>query len=593
MSKNVIILGAGYGGVAAGKKLNKLLKNNPEITITLIDRNPYHTLLTEIHEVAGNRIERDGVEINLHDIFDSTRVNVVRDYIQEIDFENRTLKSKNYEYHYDYLILGTGSKQNNCGVKGVDENAFPLWSIEEAEKINDHIITMFEKARITKDPELRKELLTFSVCGGGFTGVEMVGELVEWMDDLSYQYDIPRDEIKLHLCEGLDRILPNLSEKHANQAMDYLRRKNVKVKLGSFVSEVKEDEIIFADGEEIKTRTVIWNCGITVSDITSKLGLTTDKGGRIKVTKYLQTVDYPEVYAIGDNAAAPWGDEKILPALVEAALQTGDTAAVNVAADITGKEKEEIKPKLHGIMVSIGGRFAVADLMGISLKGWPAMFMKHLVNMHYLFEVGGLKNGLNYISKYIEEQGSHKGLVAQAFDHFSKKSRSFWLAFLRIFLGFMWLSSGLEKVRNGWLVAGDKLVAGASTSPIGPNPVEWYVSFMEAVVFPNALLFQIMITLGELALAVSLIFGIFSVFGALGSLFMTINFFLSGFYPQNPELPWYLIASLTCVGGSSRSLGLDYYIYPWLKKLVWGKSKEKNEGLRKVVKNNQNITQSL
>jgi len=583
MSKNIVILGAGYGGIEAAKKLNKLLKKNTDITITLINDNPFHTLLTELHEVAGNRIDGEGVMIDLNDIFESTRVNVVIDYITDIDFNKKLLKSERNQYSYDYLIVGTGSTPTHCGVECVEENSFTLWSIEDAEAINEHIRGCFEKARITEDPEVRRELLTFAVCGGGFTGVEMLGELIEWLDELCYQYDIPREETNLYLCEGLDKILPNLDDKLANKAMNYMKKKGVKVKLGSFVKEVKEDGLDFADGETLKCRTVIWNCGVRASDFATSLELEADKGGRIKVNEYLQVVDHPEVYAIGDNASTPWGDNKILPALVEAALQTGETAAVNIVADIKGKPKEKVNPRLHGIMVSIGGKYAVADLMGISLTGWLAMYMKHFVNMHYLFSLGGLKNGIGYILKYIKEQGSPKGLVAQSFDHFSQQSYSFWLAFLRIFLGFQWLFSGLDKVHNGWLVYGDKLVAGASTSPIGPNPVDWYVSFMEAVVFPNALLFQIMITLGELALATSLILGIFVPLGAIGSTFMTLNFFLSGFYPENPTLPWFLISSIACIG-AGRSLSLDYYLLPWLKKLVWGRHKGKNEDLKKVMK---------
>lgn len=584
MSKNVVILGAGYGGVVAAKKLNKLLKKNSETTITLIDKNPFHTLLTELHEVAGNRIESDGVKISLREIFESTRVNVVQDMVEEIDFENQVLKSDKYEYNYDYLMLGTGSEPNSCGVEGVEENAYTLWSIDDAETINEHIRDCFQEARLTTDPTKRKELLSFAVCGGGFTGVEMVGELIEWMDELSYHYEIPRGEIKLYLCEGLDRILPTLDEKLANRAMKYLRKHDVQIKLGSFVEKVTDNTLTFSDGEKIKTRTVIWNCGVTASDLAMNLGLETDRGGRIKVNKYLQTESYKNVYAIGDNAATPWADDKILPALVEAALQTGETAAVNVAAEVKGTEKEEIDPKFHGIMVSMGRKFAVADVMGISLKGWPAMYMKHMVNMHYLFSLGGLKNGYKYIVNYISEQGSHKGFVAQSFDMLTQKSWNLPLTFLRVFLGVMWLLSGLDKVHNGWLAAGDKLVAGASTSPIGPNPVPFYVDFMEAVVFPNAYLFQIMITLGELALATSLILGLFTVLGGLGSLFMTANFFLSGFYPQNPELPWYLFASIANLSSTGKTLGLDYYLFPGLKRLLWGRRKGKNKELRHVMK---------
>lgn len=584
MSKNIIILGAGYGGIEAAKKLNKKLKKDSETTITLINNHPYHTLLTELHEVAGNRIDSEGVMVGLKDIFDSTKVNVVVDYIEDIDFDNKVLKSNEFEYSYDYLVLGTGSEPTHSGVEGVIENSFSLWSLEDAEEINEHIKDCFQKARITDNPELRQELLTFTVCGGGFTGIEMLGELIEWLDDLCYQYDIPRQDARLYLCEGLDHILPNIDNKLADRAMDYLKKKGVEVKLGSFVDEVREDGLALANGQEVASRTIIWNCGVRASDTAASLELSADRAGRIKVNEYLQTIDHPEVYAIGDNSATPWGsDEKILPALVEAALATGDTAAVNITADIKGTEKEKIAPKFHGIMVSIGGDFAVADVMGLSLKGWPAMYMKHMVNMHYLFGIGGLKNGCKYILDYIKEQGSSKGFVTQTFDHFSQKSYSFWLAFLRIFLGVQWLMSGLEKVHNGWLASGDKLVAGASTSPIGPNPVALYVEFMKAVIFPNAFIFQWMITLGELALATSLILGILVPLGAIGSTFMTINFFLSGFYPQNATLPWWLITSISTIG-AGRALSVDYYLIPFLKKLFWGRRKGKNEELKKVMK---------
>ncbi|MFW6265130.1 MAG: NAD(P)/FAD-dependent oxidoreductase, partial [Bacillota bacterium] len=500
MSKNIIILGAGYGGIEAAKKLNKLLKKDPEATITIINNHPFHTLLTELHEVAGNRIDSEGVMVSLNEIFDSTKVNVVVDYINDIDFDNKTLKSDEYEYNYDYLILGTGSEPTHCGVEGVIENSFSLWSLEDAEEINEHIKDCFRKARVTEDAKLRNELLSFAVCGGGFTGVEMLGELIEWFDELAKKYEIPRDEIKLYLCEGLDHILPNIDNKLADRAMKYLKKKGVIVKLGSFVDEVREEGLTLASGEDIASRTIIWNCGVRASDTAASLELAADRAGRIKVNEYLQSVSHPEVYAVGDNAATPWGgDDKILPALVEAALQTGDTAAVNVAADIKGTEKEKITPKFHGIMVSIGRKFAVADVMGLSLKGWPAMLMKHMVNWHYLFGIGGLKNGFKYILDYIDEESSNRGFVPNLFAHFSQRSYSFWIAFLRIFLGVQWLLSGLDKIQNGWLIWGDKLVAGASTSPIGPNPVGWYVDFMEAVVFPNPLLFQWMITLGELA----------------------------------------------------------------------------------------------
>lgn len=583
MSRNIIILGAGYGGIAATQQLNKLLKNNDDFTITLINNSPYHVLLSGIHEVAGNRIDSEGVQISLDELFSSTKVNIIEDHITDIDFTAKTLQSDRYVYKYDYLVLATGSKANDRQVKGINEYAFTLWSLEDAEKIKKHIHSCFHEARLATDTKNRKELLSFAIIGGGFTGVEMTGELLEWTSSLCRQYDIPEEEVRLFLVEGLDRILPNFKERLADKASSYLKKRGVQLKLGSFVKEVKENGLILDSGEEIASRTVIWNCGVTASDIAGKLNLQSEKDGRIKVNEYLQTLDYPEVYAIGDNAATPWNDKRILPALVEAALQTGKTAAINIAADINGQTKEKIKAKLHGIMVSIGGRYGIADLMGISLRGWPANFMKHMVNIHYLLTIGGLKNGAKYTLDYLETQGQGNDLASRILGHISQRGYSLFFAILRIFLGTQWLLSALDKLNSGWLIYSDKLVAGASTSPIGPNPVGWYVDFMEAVVFPNAIIFQYMITLGELALGIALLLGIFTPLAALGSAFMSINFFLSGFYPENPTLPWWLFSSLAVIG-AGRALSVDYYLLPWLKKIIWRNRKGKSEDLKKVVK---------
>ncbi|MEJ6952381.1 FAD-dependent oxidoreductase [Natronospora cellulosivora (SeqCode)] len=586
MSKNIVILGAGYAGIEAAKKLNKFLKKDPECTITLIDNNPYHTLLTELHEVAGNRIDSSDVKVSLTEIFESTRVNVVVDYISDIDFDNQLLISKDFNYNYDYLILGTGSKASNCGVEGVKENCFTLWSLEDAENINQHIRDCFQKASLSDDPEIKRELLTFTVAGGGFTGIEMMGELIEWLDDLCYKYEISREEVDLYLIEGLKEILPNINSKLAERSKKFLEDKGVNVILGSFIDRVNSDSIVLQNGKEILTRTVLWNCGVNASDTAASLNLQADKAGRIKVNEYLHTIDYPEVYAVGDNASAAWTDKEILPALVEAALQTGETAAKNIAADIKGEEKEKFEANYHGIMVSIGSSFAVADVMGKSLKGFPAMFMKHMINMHYLFGLGGIKNGFSYVWTYLKEQSKGESDTAQLFGHISSSGYSFLFAFLRIFLGVQWFLAGLSKVRDGWLSYGDKLVSGATTSPIGPNPVGWYVSFIEAFVFEYPLLFQNMITIGELALGLMLILGIFVPLGALGSVFMSVNFFLSGFYPENPTLPWYLFASIACIG-AGQSLSVDYYLFPWLKKTLWGKKKNKNQDFEKLVNSNK------
>ncbi|RCW41847.1 MULTISPECIES: FAD-dependent oxidoreductase [unclassified Halanaerobium] len=590
MRKHVVILGAGYGGVSAAKRLAKLAKKSPEIEITLIDKYPTHNLITELHEVAGNRILPEDLQISLNRLFESTKVNVLQDKINEIDFDSKTLSSDEHIYEYDYLILGAGSQPADYGVEGVKENAFTLWSIDDAKKINEHIKNCFQKAQCESDPQRRRELLSFVVAGGGFTGVEMVGELITWFDELSKQYGIPRKDVDLYLVEGLDRILPNLKDELVDKALEYLKKKNVEVKTGSFITAVNENSVVLQNDVEISTNTVIWTCGVKGAEIVEELELEKDKSERLIVNEYLQLTDYPEVFAIGDNSAAPWADEDTLPALVESAMQTGECAANNVYSEITGKEKENIEAALHGVMVSIGGDFAVADVTGLSLKGRPAMLLKHLVNMHYLFNIGGIKEGFSLIDEYIHDQASHKGLVSQLFSFFSATSRSLWLVPLRIFVGIMWLYEGYTKVRDGWLLSGDYLVSGASSSPIGDYAVGWYVWLNEAIIFKFPLFFQIVVTLSMIGIGISLIFGLFASLGALGSVGFSINFLLAGQYAHwSSEYPghfsplfWFLFASIALIG-SGRSFGLDYYVLPWLKKIIWRRPKNKESHLKEVV----------
>ena len=199
MSKKVLILGAGYAGIEAALTLQKKKKREDDIEITIIDKNSYHTLLTELHEVAGNRIREDGVIVPLRDIFKYSDVKIVKDEINGIDFENNKLISSSAEYPYDYLILAAGSEPNSFGIPGIEEHAFTLWSYEQAIRIREHIKDCFAKASQTQDKAKRQQLLCFVVGGGGFTGVETVGEIAQWVKKLCREYDIDRSEVKLVL----------------------------------------------------------------------------------------------------------------------------------------------------------------------------------------------------------------------------------------------------------------------------------------------------------------------------------------------------------------------------------------------------------
>lgn len=586
-TKQVVIIGGGYGGVHAARLLSKAARKRADISVLLVDKRPYHTLMTELHEVAGNRVEPESVLIDLRETFGASGVGVETEEIRSINFIEQKLLTESESYPYDYLIIDTGAEPAFFGTPGVKDYGFTLWSFEDAIKIREHVKDMFDEARIEKDQSRRKAMLTFIVAGAGFTGIETMGELLEWRSALCREYGIDSSEVRLMVVEAMGSILPILNERLIKKSERYMKKHGVEIITSAPITEVKKESIILKDGREIPTRTLIWTCGVQGSDFAAKTELTHGGRGRIQVNEYMQSVDYQNVFAVGDNAFYEEpdgkGGKKPMPQIVEAALQTAETAVHNILASIDKRDKKPFKSNYHGFMVSIGGRYAVANIGGRSLDGFFAMALKHLVNIHYQYGVGGFARIWDYALHefvYVKEGRSILG------GHLSARTPVLWLAVLRVYLGVIWLIEGVKKVREGWLDPGRNFIAvmprpedlplestDAVTNatqvtqfypePLLKKPPQAFQWFMETFIEPNAYLFQVLIVLAEAAIGLALIAGLFTVLASLGSIFLCLNFILSAM--AGSEIFWYIFAGIVMFGGAGRAFGLDYYVIPWLK----------------------------
>jgi len=439
--KKIVVLGGGFGGLTAAQALDKFLRRNDNVEITLINKSPNQIYLTELHQVAGNRIPADGVEYSLKTALEQTRINLVVDEIGKVDTEERKLYGIDSDYSYDYLVLACGAEPTFYGIPGLEEHSLTLWSYEDALRIRDHIVEMFKKASAETDEAARREFLTFVVGGGGFTGIEMVGELVEWVEDLCIDYKVDCKEVSLMVVEARPKILPTMSDSLIEKAALYLKKKGVKLYTDSPITEVAADFVTLKSGEIINTKSMIWTGGIKANGLVGCLGLKTSGRGHVVVNEFMQTSD-PAIYAIGDNACFIDKDGSPMPALVESAIQSGQAAARNIAAKITGKPQKELKLNLHGNMVSIGAEYCIADTMGLKLTGAPAAAVKHAADIHYLFGVSGIGFIIDYIRHQFFNKTRNKPAVIK---HVGVGTSTAWLAFLRIYLGYMWLMSGFEK----------------------------------------------------------------------------------------------------------------------------------------------------
>jgi len=465
----IAVLGGGYSGVHAAKKMYKSLKKlNDKVEITLIDKFNFHTLMTELHEVAGNRVDEEAVKITFDRVFAGTTVRVLQDTIEDIDFEKKLLKSSDQTYQFDYLLISTGGEPTDFNIPGIKENSFSLWSLDDAITLREHIRATVEDASLEKDLQKRSEMMTFVTAGAGFTGIEMLGELVEWLPVLCDEYGVEREEISLICVEGLNKILPMLPAKPRMKAEKYLRKKGADIRVNSLIVKADENGFTLKDGSEIRTKTLIWTCGVKGSTFCENLAIADGKVGRKQVNKYMQSPDYENVFLAGDGM---WfiENERPVPQIVEAAEQTASVAANGIIAQVRkslGLKTQEVKPfksNFHGYMVSIGGRYGVSHNMGLSLSGFFALAVKHFVNMIYHQSVCGPNGWWTYLKHEIFDIRNKRSLIGGLASY---KVPSYWMVMLRMFLGIMWLIEGVKKISDGWLSdkSGSHVYWGAAVS---------------------------------------------------------------------------------------------------------------------------------
>ncbi|MDK2858816.1 MAG: hypothetical protein PWP25_2 [Sphaerochaeta sp.] len=615
--KQIVILGGGYAGVHAAKALHKAFKKQKDkVEITLIDKNSYHTLMTELHEVAGNRVDEESVKISYDRIFSGKMVNVVQDKITNIDFKKQVLTGEKSTYSYDQLLISTGAQTADFNIPGVKEHAFYLWGLEDALKIRTHIEYIVRDAAKEVDEEKRREMLTFVVAGGGFTGVEMMGELIEWLPVLCKKHGIDfKKEGRLILCEGLGNILNMLPEKPREKAVKRMEKKGVEIMLNSLITNVEADRFTTKNGDVIKTRTLIWTCGVRGTEFCERLPLSDGKIGRKAVNEFMQSPDYQNVYLAGDGM---WfiEDNRAVPQIVEAAEQTAKTAAEGIIYTIKqelGLEATPPKPyksNFHGYMVSIGGAYAVSHTAGISLSGFFAVALKHIVNLYYQSGVCGVNAIWAYIKHEILEVKDKRSLIGGLATY---KIPSYWTVFLRMFLGVMWLIEGIKKIAEGWLTdtTGSKVywgapadagsadslasasqaavetvvetVASASQAvgdaasgavqqlapPLLSQPLGIFTWVNDTFVAQAPYFFQIMIVLAETGIGLLFLVGLFTFPAAIVSIGLSITFLIGAM--AGKEILWYIAVSIVMLGGAGKAFGLDYWVMPYIKKL-WNKT---------------------
>lgn len=608
LAKEIVIVGAGYAGIAAARKLGKKFKKDESVNITLIDRHSYMTYMTELHEVAAARVEPDAIKYDLQRIFKKLKkVDLVTDSITNIDYDKQELVGEQRNYKYDYLVLAIGGEANDFGVEGVKEHGFTLWSIEAAEEIRKHVEETVYAASREHDDVKRRAMLSFVVCGAGFTGVEMVGELNEWLPKLAKEYKIKQNEISVHNVEAAPSILNTVTEVEQERSLKFMRKEGIQVSLGDGIVKVAEDHIELASGRKIPSYTTIWTAGVQANQEAAEWGFERARAGRLVADEYMKAKGHDNIWLAGDVVYYEEPETgRPTPQIVQAAEQTGDTAAHNLIAAITGEEKEAYKGKYDGNMVSIGSRYGVALLYDkYHLQGFIAMLVKHVSNIIYFLSIRSFYYAFMYVKHEFFDVKDKRNIFR---GHTSRKGNVLWTVPLRIFYGAMWTVEGLKKTfglfgGSSWFGENvvfpfpwlQEVVSGASDATssastaatevaetvfslnyvYGEEPMlvfdsmpGWFASIMEFMM-PNqdvALFMQKMMSLVELGIGLAIMAGLFTWIISAVTVGLVAMFCLSGMFVWVNM--WFIPVAIALMNGSGHAFGLDHWVMPWLGKLL-------------------------
>jgi NADH:ubiquinone reductase (H+-translocating) len=378
--QRVVIVGGGFGGLACARAL----AGRP-VEVLLIDRRDYHQFTPLLYQVASALLTAPDIAYPFRAAFRGARnVRFLHAEVAGTDLERRVVHTRGGDdIAFDYLVLATGSENNYFGNPALAANTLSMKTLPQAQRLRNHVLACLERAVRTPDEDERRHWLTFVVIGGGPTGIEFTGALLELLR-LVLGRDYPElapELAQVVLIEGTERILPAFSARLGRYARGVLERRGVEVLTGTLVERAGPGGVLLADGREIAARTVVWSAGIRATQVGGTEQLPQSRARRLATDEHLRLTGQPRVFAIGDVASVQI-ERRELPMLSPPAMQEGRHVARAILADVRGRQlRTPFRYHDKGTMAVIGRNAAVGSIGRAQLTGrlgWLAWLGVHI-----------------------------------------------------------------------------------------------------------------------------------------------------------------------------------------------------------------------
>ena len=382
----IVVLGGGFAGVPTVRHLERRFRSRPDVEITLVSRENFFVLTPLLFEACSGRLELRHCAQPIRAAL--RRARFIEATVQGIDVKRQAVRvaapdRAAYDLPYDHLIVALGASTNEALIRG-SSNAFTFKTMADALALRNHVIEQLERADAASEPAARRGCLTIVVIGGGLVGVELLGELTAFANDVLRFYPrIQREEIRFHLFEAGGRILPEIDEKLAAVAMRILQRRGADIRVATPGSSIEPGRVHLAT-ETIEAGTIVLAAGIVPSSIATAIAVDHDQRGRIAVDGGMRSRSHSNVWALGDCAAIPGPDGRPYPALAQHAVREARHVARNVHAAIEGRATTPFVFRPLGTMASLGHTRAVALVFGFRVTGFFAWWLRRT---YYLFQM--------------------------------------------------------------------------------------------------------------------------------------------------------------------------------------------------------------
>lgn len=399
--EKIVIIGGGFAGLNLAKKLDR-----DKFKVMIVDRNNFHCFPPLFYQVASSSLAESNIcfpfRLELRKLPHAT---YHMGHVKNIDLEAKTVTTSYETIQFDRLVIASGTTNNYFGIDNLQETVFGIKTVAEAAHTRDEILDRLERGALCKDPDRRRQLLSFLVVGGGPSGVEIAGAIGEMKKELvSREYpELSPDDVKVTLVEGSDRLLGAMSEKSSAKAKKYLESLLVEVRLGTVLKGYDNKFVTFADGHKEYWETLVWTAGVKGEPMPGMPQETIGRGGRIIVDEFNRVKGYEDiVMAIGDIALMSTADyPNGHPQMAQPAIQQGTNLAKNLN---DGSFSRPFKYHDKGSMATVGKHLAVADLPKMSFGGWTAWLIWLAIHLMSLL---GMRNKVVVMMNWIWNYCTH------------------------------------------------------------------------------------------------------------------------------------------------------------------------------------------